>query len=427
MKKIEINARKTKIISYFCIVKLFKRILRLYFCVLLLVFGGGVNVFAQNFPEAKLSAEEAAHVDSTITISLLTCQEGQESYSLYGHTAIRYQNREQGVDVAVNYGIFDMSQSNFVLRFIFGQTDYMMGVQDFFEFCQTYAYERRGIIEQELNLPPEEKLRIVRTIEENYKPENREYRYNIFYNNCTTKARDVLLGSMDVTYELENNGWSFRQMLHLCTIGHFWTELGNDLLLGLKADAPTTKSEQQFLPFNLKEDFETALIGDSIPLVKEEKQVVPMFYDSQEKSALKSINTVLLILFLGIVFYVLSWYFPSKFKFFWCFEALLMLVVGLCGLVLTAMIFSQHPTVNFNLQILILNPLALIGVYAAYKDRNGPKKHWFWRFYSLCFIAFIVAEILAYFIVGHIQVFASGLAILAPYLFNIRKGKKVKK
>ena len=107
----------------------------------------------------------------------------------------------------------------------------------------------------------------------------------------------------------------------------------------------------------------------------------------------------------------------------WCFEALLMLIVGLCGLVLTAMIFSQHPTVSLNLQILILNPFALIGVYAAYKDRNGPKKHWFWRFYSLCFIAFIVAEILAYFIVGHIQFFAKGLAILAPYLFNITRKK----
>ena len=431
MKKIEINARKSKIISYFCIVKLFETILRLHFWLLLLVVGGGGNAFAQTSPrtsdDAKLTAEEAARIDSTISISLLTCQAGEESYSLYGHTAIRYVNREQGVDVAVNYGIFDMSQSNFVVRFIFGLTDYMMGIQPFDEFCQIYAYERRGVIEQELNLPPEEKLRVVKTIEENYKPENRNYRYNIFYNNCTTKARDVILGSMNVTYEREDNGWSFRQMLHLCTIGHFWTQFGNDLLLGLKADAPTTVSEQQFLPFNLKEDFDSALIGDSIPLVRETRTVVPMFYDSQEKSALTTIITVLLFFFLGIVFYVLSWYFPSKFKFMWCFEALLMLIVGLCGLVLTAMIFSQHPTVSLNLQILILNPFALIGVYAAYKDRNGPKKHWFWRFYSLCFIAFIVAEILAYFIVGHIQVFASGLAILAPYLFNIRKGEKVKK
>ena len=407
--------------------KLFKRILRLYFCLLLLVFGGGLNGFAQTFPETKLSAEEAARVDSTISISLLTCQKGKESYSLYGHTAIRYQNREQGIDVAVNYGIFDMSQSNFVVRFIFGLTDSMMGVQPFYEFCQTYAHERRGIIEQELNLPPEEKLRIVKTLEENYKPENREYRYNIFYNNCTTRARNVILGPMKVTYEREDNGYSFRQMLHLCTIGHFWTQFGNDLLLGLKADAPTTKSEQQFLPFNLKDDFETALIGDSIPLVKEEKQVVPMFYDDKEKSTFSTTIILLSIIFLTIVFYVLNWYFPSKFKFLWCFEALLMLVVGLSGLVLTAMIFSQHPTVNLNLQILILNPLALIGVYAAYKDRNGPKRHWFWRFYALCLIAFIIAEILAYFIVGHIQFFAIGLAVLAPYLFHItRKGKKVK-
>ena len=401
--------------------KLFETILRLIFCLLLLVLGGGTDAFAQ------ISDEEAAHVDSTISVSLLTCQAGKESYSLYGHTAIRYQNREQGVDVAINYGIFDMSQKFFVVRFIFGLTDYTMGIQPYQEFLQIYAYERRGVIEQELNLPPAEKLRFVKTVEENYLPENRNYRYNIFYNNCTTKARDVILGSMDVTYERQDNGLSFRQMLKLCTIGHFWTQFGNDMLLGLKADAPTTVSEQQFLPFNLKDDFETALIGDSIPLVKETRTVVPMFYDHQ-KSTSTLLVTVLLIFVLCIVFLVLRQYFPSKFNFFWCFEALLMLVIGLSGLVLTAMIFSQHPTVSLNLLILIFNPIALVGVYAAYKDRNGPKKHWFWRFYSLCIIAFIVAEILAYFLVGHFQFFNNGLALLAPFLLTLleRKGESKK-
>jgi hypothetical protein len=369
---------------------------------------GGSNAFAQT----QLTAEEAARIDSTISISLLTCQEGKESYSLYGHTAIRYVNREQGVDVAVNYGIFDMSQSNFVVRFIFGLTDYMMGVQPFNEFCQTYAYERRGVIEQELNLPPEDKMRIVKTIEENYKPENRNYRYNIFYNNCTTKARDVILGPMNVTFKRQADGPSFREMLGECTWMHRWTRFGNDLLLGLKADRPTTVSEQQFLPFNLKDDFDTAVIGDSIPLVKTTREVVPEFKDSIEFPRFKPLSLVIIIGLMIFSVIIIERYFHKN---FWWFDALLMLVVGLCGLVLTAMIFSQHPTVNLNLQILLLNPLALIGVYAAFRDRKGGRPHWFWRFYIICLILFAIGSFF--------QNYAEGMLGLALYLFFKIYGK----
>ena len=96
---------------------------------------------------------------------------------------------------------------------------------------------------------------------------------------------------------------------------------------------------------------------------------------------------------------------------FWWFDALLMLVLGVCGLILTAMIFSQHPTVSLNLQILFLNPLALVGVYAALK-RNP--KHWFWTFYVVCIVLFLLADLFK------IQHFAAGLTSLAfALLFRI--------
>ena len=59
-------------------------------------------------------AVKAEHVDSIIHISLLTCQAGQEVYSLYGHTAIHYVNVEKGIDVAINYGMFSFSKPFFI-------------------------------------------------------------------------------------------------------------------------------------------------------------------------------------------------------------------------------------------------------------------------------------------------------------------------
>ena len=212
LKKFEIKARNINNISYFCIVKRFKSILSHFIAFLLLFFSSSQSVFASN----EIPTQLANHVDSMIHLGLLTCQPSQEVYSLYGHTAIHYINREQGIDVAVNYGMFSFNKPHFILRFVFGLTDYEMGVQPFDDFCAAYAYEQRGITEQVLNIPAEVKLEIAEALERNYLPQNREYRYNYFYDNCTTRARDMIVGSLKplIQYERKDGGPSFRKMIH---------------------------------------------------------------------------------------------------------------------------------------------------------------------------------------------------------------------
>ena len=60
----------------------------------------------------------------SVEIGLLTCGPGEEVYSLYGHTAIRYHDKGRDQDLAINYGIFSFKQKFFILRFVFGLTDY---------------------------------------------------------------------------------------------------------------------------------------------------------------------------------------------------------------------------------------------------------------------------------------------------------------
>ena len=52
----------------------------------------------------------------SVDISLLTCSPGNEIWSLYGHTAIRFEDRLHHVDYSINYGMFDLRQKNFVIR-----------------------------------------------------------------------------------------------------------------------------------------------------------------------------------------------------------------------------------------------------------------------------------------------------------------------
>lgn len=152
-------------------------------------------------PVATLQAtttENNAPEDST-RISLLTCAAGGEIYYLFGHTAIRYENFTRGVDVVFNYGVFDFNTPNFTFRFALGDTYYQLGVTEYRYFANEYTALGRDVWQQTLNLTYGEKEHLFRRLQENYKPENRMYLYNFFYDNCATRPRDQIEHAIDGT------------------------------------------------------------------------------------------------------------------------------------------------------------------------------------------------------------------------------------
>ena len=112
----------------------------------------------------------------SVEISLLTCRPRQNVYSLYGHTAIRVQDKQNQLDIAVNYGMFSFEKPFFILRFVFGLTDYSMDIEDFEAFRIYYATRGAGVRQQALNLTKDEKKAIIAAIIKNYEPQNRVYR-----------------------------------------------------------------------------------------------------------------------------------------------------------------------------------------------------------------------------------------------------------
>lgn len=175
-----------------------------------------VAAFLLLFVPAKGFAQGGVEPDS-VHIYLLTCSPHQEVYSLYGHSAMRVENRQTGEDIAVNYGMFNFDKPFFVLRFVFGLTDYEMGVCPFEAFKREYMYHGSSVVQQELNLTASEKLRVLAALNKNWLPENRVYRYNYFYDNCTTRVRDIVESCVDgkVVYGGEvPKGATFRTMIH---------------------------------------------------------------------------------------------------------------------------------------------------------------------------------------------------------------------
>ena len=370
------------------------------------------------FSSADGHAETANGTDTLVTerleqvdISLLTCEPHEEVYSLYGHTAIRINNRQSGEDYVINYGVFDTTMNFFVIRFIFGLTDYTMMACPFKDFKDEYQHFGSGIYEQRLNMSPKEKIQFFIDLTQNAKPENIIYRYNYFYNNCTTKARDILINALDgeVKYSplthLQQGEKSFRELIKTGNGEYRWTMAGNDMLLGVGADANTNHDERQFLPQVLSQDFDSAMVvypdGSEKALVDTAYWVLPTGKKwRNEEMNLFSYNPTqcaLAFLVLMIAFSLVEYYVAGD-PLLWIHYAIYALYAT-AGTFLFLMLFSQHPTVRVNFQILIFNPLFYIFAL--------PKNITRWGKYAM------LTSLALFFVGNFLQCYAEGVNIMA--------------
>lgn len=339
-----------------------------------------VLTFILSVVNATAGAQSMRNPDS-IQISLLTCSPGKEVWAQYGHTAIRYYDKESGEDLAINYGIFSLDQTYFIPRFVLGMTDYRMGVQPMDMFLAQYSYEGRGVVEQVLNLSAEDKEVIYKALQENMKPENVVYRYNYFFDNCTTRARDMLVNHLHgkVVYPPAEEDATFRSMIHKWNNKYEWSQFGEDLLLGVNADRKTTKSEQQFLPENLRSDFDKAKYNGK-PLVKETNVLLDA--ETEVVEPVFPLSPLSIALIFAVISLVIMLFSYRRQQVYWAWDLALMLTSGLMGIIFFVMIFSQHPCVSLNFILLFFNPLPLFFLYSTIKK----KKVIWWKIWGVLII-----------------------------------------
>lgn len=202
------------------------------------------------------SAQPALSADrdsSRLRISLLTCTPGEELYSTFGHSAYRVIDSNSVTDIVYNYGTFNFDDDGFYLKFIKGKLMYYLSAEDFALFKEDYKASNRGITEQVLNLSAAEKIGFQQALFKNIKEENKFYKYDFFFDNCTTRPRDLIF-----KFKTPHPQWvavmpagtRFRQAIHsyLDKNEKHWSKLGIDLLLGAPTDAVMTVTQSQFLP-----------------------------------------------------------------------------------------------------------------------------------------------------------------------------------
>jgi hypothetical protein len=400
-------------ISYFCIVKHLEKVFKIFLWgIIMLTVSGITPITAQNKPQ-DLSGTKVTEIDpmDSIEVSLLICSPHEEIYSLYGHAAIRWhdlrkRNAEEGErDWVFNWGMFNFNKPYFELRFLFGLTDYELGCYSYSHFWPYYKKWGSSITEQVLNLNNDEKRRLEAILQENLRPENKVYRYNYFYDNCSTRPRDVIEASIDgqVQYlEREDYHPTYREMVRECVRNHPWARFGIDMLLGIKADFKTNREEQEFLPMNLLQDIATVQIyanGEYRQLVKEQRTLVaPGVQMIEPDFPLTPTQVAILVLMLSVGILWIEWRRKKTFK-YW--DMLLMSIQGLSGCILTVMLFSQHPTTTLNLNVLLFNPLPLFFLPAVFRRKAD-------RWWIIQFVMLVLFAVGAFF-----QSYAEGMGFLA--------------
>jgi len=329
-------------------------------------------------------------------ISILTSTPSEEEvFTVYGHTAIRINDPIHNFDYIFNYGIFDFNKPNFIYRFAKGETDYMLGVDDFQHYIIGYQLRGSGIIEQVLNLTTEEKEKIWTALEINYRPENRIYRYNFFFDNCST--RPVVLVEKNVTgevvYDYPYPPQTFRDLINACTENKPWQTFGCDLALGSSTDRMATQHEEMFLPLYLMEAFENAFIksedGSTRKLVKQTNIIVEDISDEED---IKSTFFTPLIVCWGLfLFILLLTIFEWKKKIYYpIIDFMLFFVAGIAGVVLFFLAFiSEHPGTTGNWLLLWLNPIHLFGAIL-FMVKKAKKAAYYYHFINFAVLTLML-------------------------------------
>ena len=312
-----------------------------------------------------LKAQQLTFSDSAV-VSMITCSPGEEVYEKFGHSAIRIKDTRKGIDVVFNYGIFSFETENFYYKFIKGETDYQLGVYDTGNFLASYAQRKSLVWEQIINLNPTEKKNIIKNLLKNYEPENRVYRYNFIFDNCATRPKDKVLGAINgyVKFEVNTEAKTYRQWIGAYVGNDTWLKFGIDLLFGVDADKPASLNESMFLPEELMNGFQNAQIhsqkDQSRKLVLDKKILIDKvgIGETNNQWSLKPFDFTLVLLLLGFALTILDYFRHHHTK---LFDSVLLITTGLGGvLIFYMMLFSTHPLVKSNLNILWMNPLNLI-------------------------------------------------------------------
>jgi len=317
--------------------------------VFVLLFFGLSKAQNRNFDVPKLSNQAR--------ISLLTVgTSSNEIYQLFGHTGIRIKDEQLGWDLVYNYGTFDFNAPDFLKKFIKGELQYYLSVDNFNAFIDAYREENRSVYEQVLKLDTTQIQKIFDFLTTNARDEYKYYRYDFLFDNCATRPRDVITkiafkNQLQFKPDIDDNV-TYRALIDRHNTNE-WLDFGMDIAIGLPTDRKAGYG-RTFLPSELMQLIAGATLNGSSVVVSSEQilDTIPQHYPKKWLTP----GFIFWILFLFLFLLQIKELLNNTF--YKVISVIYFSILGLIGWILLYLWFGTlHSTTKWNLNVLWVMPL----------------------------------------------------------------------
>jgi len=311
-----------------------------------------------------------------VNLKIAVIGPGDELYLWWGHIGLVVEDKITGQAKFYDWGVFSFENENFFANFALGRLIYSCAVSPADLNYSVFIRTNRDITLYTLNLPPESKEAILRFAENNMLPENRDYAYHHFRDNCATRIRDIidlgLEGKFRAEYGNMPGRYTYRQHVRRHTWFNPLFDWALNFWMGQDIDRPITVWDEMFLPSEvgsrIKEFHYTGPDGKDTPLVSSVQVLnrshgrpavldVPRIQWPRELIASLLFSAVLVFLYL----------IREKLKIYRVImglvQSLLGLFFGIAGSLLFFMtFFTNHDYTYHNSNVLFVNPLFLAAI-----------------------------------------------------------------
>jgi hypothetical protein len=318
--------------------------------------------------------EPGAPTNGAPEIWLVTYGPGDIYWQRFGHNAIWVRDPTLGLDHTFNFGFFDFNQDDFFLRFLQGRMLYFSAARPASEEFAGYIDENRSIRAQRLALSADRAMDLAAHLLDEVRPANRDYLYDYYTNNCSTRVRDALDLALGGTLQRQFGGTiapqSWRDHTRRLTAADFWLYLGLETVLGAPVDRPIDRWEEMFIPAVLADAAAGVFVAPggvitaeaaagALPLVQED---VTLYASTlpPPPAAPQTWWPRYLLVSIGIV--AAAWLLTRRGP-VWLAPLLARSWLGLGGVAGLAMLFfwfgTDHAVASLNLNLLVFSPLWL--------------------------------------------------------------------
>ena len=365
------------------------------------------------------------HLSPSAEVSILTIGPGQQLYDSFGHSAFRVKDPEKNIDVVYNYGTYNFDTPNFYLKFAQGKLMYQLAFNNYKPFYNYYVRQNRWINEQVLNISASEKQAMFDFLQNNAKPENKDYLYDFLFDNCATRIRDVMVTVLGEELVFNDNHiteeYTFRELIQKNVYWNSWGSFGMDIAIGAVVDRNATTWQYQFLPQYVFEGAKNATItrnNNKQDLVKKTNFI---FKNTKNKPSSNFFSSPLFVFGLIGLFILFITYkdFKNETRNRYL-DGGIFLITGLIGVLLLLLwLATEHSTTANNYNLLWAFPLSLLFFLEIFK--KSPKK---WIRKYVFFQILLLVLLCMHWFTG-VQVFAYGLiplllSLLVRYIYLLK-------